>query len=152
MKPFQIMFAIAVLCALLSLIFVGGVVKIRRPHVNRDPTTLRNLEIAIKLYECDVGSLPVTHSGPTSLQDNGGVVGALLSETTPDGPYLELRDEVVAGLVVDTKGNPFHFALDADGDGEVEINGKVIPQRIAIWSYGENGKNEFGEGDDLRTW
>ena len=81
------------------------------------------------------------------------MIRALLSTDIPNGPYIEFHsDELHGGTVVDSKGNPYHIALDGDGDGAVGMDGKVISQRIAIWANGTNGKNEFGEGDDLNNW
>ena len=52
----------------------------------------------------------------------------------------------------DLWGNLYQIQLDRDGDGSVRINGKLLSSPIAIWSYGPNGVNEYGEGDDIASW
>ena len=31
-------------------------------------------------------------------------------------------------------------------------NRKVLDMKVAAWSDGPNGKNEFGSGDDITSW
>lgn len=57
--------------------------------------------------------------------------------------------------LVDSWGNRVEIWVDGDRDGRIVIGGTVIERKVAVWSVGENGINEYGdhrEGDDLRAW
>jgi len=125
----------------------------RPARVHPDRANILKLVLSIEVYRDRRGCLPVADSEVEGERSNAFVVGLLRDTTTRDGPYLELEDaELKDGAFVDSCGNPFHIALDTNGDGWVQVGKDKVNKQIAIWSCGENGINEFGQGDDLRSW
>jgi len=73
---------------------------------------------------------------------------------SPDGEFL------------DPWGTPYHIRIDFDAEpifdkegdivyknkGEIILGDKKIKERIIIWSSGPNKINEFGKGDDIKSW
>ena len=65
---------------------------------------------------------------------------------------------------LDPWGTPYHIRIDFDTEssfdkkglvknkGEIILEGKKIKKRIIIWSSGPNTINEFGKGDDVKSW
>ena len=54
--------------------------------------------------------------------------------------------------LVDGRGQRFAVYLDLDGDGQIRVGGKIIRDRWAAYSFGKNGKDEHGDGDDIASW
>jgi hypothetical protein len=78
-------------------------------------------------------------------QDTGLLVPKVLED---EGiPQSELRPEE---YVMDPWDRPYHTALDL-GRGYLTLGGRRVNDRIAIWSHGPNGINEWGQGDDIST-
>ena len=57
-----------------------------------------------------------------------------------------------AGEQQDGWGKLYHFYFDHDGDGFVHPGGATLKRTFVIWSDGPNGRDEAGNGDDLRNW
>ena len=68
--------------------------------------------------------------------------------------------KTVNDMILDPWGEPYHIAIDTNGDGITEIQllyaEAEIIERVeapfAIWSNGPNRKNELGRGDDIASW
>jgi len=68
------------------------------------------------------------------------------------------------GEFLDPWGTPYHIRIDFDTEpvfnnkgiminkGEIILGGKKIKKRIIVWSSGPNKINEFGKGDDIKSW
>ena len=52
---------------------------------------------------------------------------------------------------MDPWGHAYHIAMDVGGKGAVNVGHNEIRAKIAVWSDGPNGVNEFGEGDDIAS-
>ncbi len=57
-----------------------------------------------------------------------------------------------AGEQRDGWGRLYHFYFDHDGDGLVHPGGMAVKRSFVIWSDGSDGRDESGNGDDLRNW
>jgi hypothetical protein len=53
---------------------------------------------------------------------------------------------------VDSRNHPFHVVADWNYDSKLLVGTQVLPKGVAVWSDGPNGQNDYGQGDDLRTW
>lgn len=63
------------------------------------------------------------------------------------------NDRIRNGVLVDHWNRPLHLAVDLDGDGSVLSGaGQIDDTSVLVWSDGPNGRNEFGSGDDIRSW
>jgi hypothetical protein len=65
---------------------------------------------------------------------------------------LPPSDRIKGGLWLDPWRNPYHIEVCAMGINSVEIGGVLIHQPVGVWSNGENGRDEFGAGDDVASW
>jgi len=118
-----------------------------------DSTNIKNLELAVRMYQQCQGCLPAVASDVEGEQPNAFVVGLLKDTAIRDGPYLELDDrDLEDGARVDSWGKPLHIVIDTNGDGWVPVGTDKVNKQVAVWSSGKNGINEFGQGDDLRNW
>lgn len=146
-----VLLGLAVVACGVTFVFFSPMVPSDR--VRPDRTHIRNLGLAVRVYRQTEGRLPAVGSDVEGEQSNALVVGFLRDTTTREGPYLELEDcDLVDGAGVDSWGNPFHIVMDTNSDGWVQVGKDKVNKQIAIWSCGENGINEFGQGDDLRSW
>ena len=53
---------------------------------------------------------------------------------------------------VDAWGRRFVVYLDLDNDGVLMVGSTKVQARYACYSVGENGKDEYGGGDDIVSW
>jgi len=91
-------------------------------------------------YSTDIGHYPT--------EDEGGL-SALVKEPAFDdesltgkwaGPYINRKQ------LKDPWGNELGYELVDEEQGE------STRQVVHVWSYGENGEDDSGEGDDIRSW
>ncbi len=54
--------------------------------------------------------------------------------------------------LLDGWGRNLNVVIDVEHAGAVRVGNRLLRLPYAIWSNGENGKNEYGAGDDLRSW
>lgn len=105
-------------------------------------------------YRADNGKFPA--ATPTAgEQVNADELFAILA--TPDASGKRYYNMEGAGFHVngtprDPWGEVLQVALDLNGDGKVDLNGTLIDGSVLIWSKGENKQNEFGGGDDVKSW
>jgi hypothetical protein len=79
------------------------------------------------------------------------VVAAFQSREVSKEPIP--ADRIVNGRLVDRWNRPLHIAVDLDDNGNVAIGtGEVESMSVLVWSEGPDGKNDYGEGDDIRSW
>ena len=138
----ELLVVIAILTILISLVPAGAQTARRRGSVAKAKSTIAALETAIAMYSGDLGTYPP--SGNTELVQT-------LSEDPEDpdwqGPYMECKqDELVNGEFVDPWGKPYVY---------VSINGgspKHRSRSYDLHSYGPNGVDDDGTGDDIVNW
>lgn len=58
----------------------------------------------------------------------------------------------VNGTPRDVWTEELQVGLDLNGDGKVNLNGTMVDGSVVVWSNGANKQNEFGGGDDVKTW
>ena len=138
----ELLVVIAILGILASLVAAGAQTARRRGAVTKAKTTIAGLETAIAMYHGDMGEYP--SSG------NAAFIAAL--QTDPgdadwDGPYMDFKqDELKDGELLDPWGNPYVY---------VSVNGGSPEHRASsfdLLSYGPNGTDDGGTGDDLVNW
>lgn len=105
----------------------------------------------VRTYRTEVGDWPTKQSIGAEELDAASVVAAFQSRENAEAaiPAERIKD----GRLVDRWQRPLHLAADLDGNGHVAIGtGEVEDMLVLVWSDGPNGKNEYGEGDDIRSW
>ena len=76
-----------------------------------------------------------------------------LKEDPAISVFLEVNDKDKGDRgMLDPWENPMHIVADWSGDGRVSVGANVLHEKVAVWSDGPNGKNEFGSGDDITSW
>ena len=138
----ELLVVIAILTILISLVTAGAQTARRRGAVTKAKTTISSLETAITMYNGDIGVYPVS--------GNDGLVKAISDEEDNEnwqGPYMDLKqDELKNGELMDPWGNPYSY---------VSVNGgspKHRPRSYDLYSFGPNGVDDDGTGDDIINW
>ena len=138
----ELLVVIAILGILISLVTAGAQAARRRGAVTKAKTTIAGLEIAIAMYESDMGEYPPT--------GNSELVGALQDDPNDvnwSGPYMEFKQEDLKGEeLMDPWGRPYQY--DSISGGSPEHRTKSFD----LFSYGPNGTDDGGTGDDIYNW
>lgn len=138
----ELLVVIAILGILISLVTAGAQTARRRAAVAKAKTTIGSLETAIAMYEADMGEYPETGNEPlvSSLQDDPG-------DADWAGPYMEFKEnELAGGELLDPWGKPYEY---------VSVNGGSPEHRersFDLYSFGPNGVDDTGTGDDIYNW
>ena len=145
--------AILLLLALLAPL-LGQILGGRGGHRGSKISTARGavacLGLALQMYQTEYGH-PFSWDDSENDHElrNQSVFRMLIS----NGSYLDVRSKDVRdNTYIDPWGRAYHVAIDADNDGDVNIGEGTAYGVFAIWSEGPNQLNEFGEGDDIRSW
>ena len=138
----ELLVVIAILGILVSLVTAGAQSARRRAAVTKVKTTIAALETALAGYAGDMGEYPPTENAQmvAALQEDPGNIDW-------QGPYMEFReDELVDGELIDSWGNPYVY---------VSVNGGSPEHRersFDLYSFGPNGTDDAGTGDDIYNW
>jgi hypothetical protein len=109
------------------------------------------VEDRVLAFRKEVGDWPTKQSIGAEELDAASVLAAFQSRQSSAEPIPAER--MANGLLVDQWKRPLHIAVDLDGNGNVAIGtGEVEGLSVLIWSEGPDGKNDYGEGDDIRSW
>lgn len=138
----ELLVVVAILGILAGLVTAGAQAARRRAAVTKAKVMIASLETEIAMYESDMGTHPET--GNTSLvaalQDDPG-------DAHWGGPYHEFKaDELKSGELVDPWGNPYVY---------ISVNGGAPEHRTRsydLYSFGPNGADDGGTGDDIVNW
>ncbi len=138
----ELMVVIAIMGILISLVTAGAQAARRRAAVTKAKVTISGLETAIAEYAGDMGKYPPTGNGPmiAALQDDPG-------KADWAGPYMEFKhDELKDDELMDSWGHPYIY---------VSVNGGAPEHRersFDLHSFGPNGVDDQGAGDDIVNW
>src|SRR3989338_1607201 len=138
----ELLVVIAILGILVSLVTAGAQAARRRAAVTKAKTTIAALETAIAAYSGDMGDYPPTSNGEmiSALQDDP-------EEVDWQGPYMEFKEsELEGGELIDSWGHPYIY---------VSVNGGSPSHRersFDLYSFGPNGVDDSGTGDDIYNW
>ena len=138
----ELLVVIAILGILMSLVTGGAIMARRKGAITAAKVKVAQMEIPITTYKNDMGDYP--KSG------NANLVSALQDDPKDphwDGPYVEFKqDELKDGELIDPWGHPFVY---------VSINGGSPEHRARsydFYSFGPNGNDDSGAGDDIINW
>ena len=138
----ELLVVIAIIGILMGLVTAGAQTARRRAAITKAKTTIGSLETAIAMYQGDMGSYPPT--------ENANLVRAVSEDTDNadwQGPYMEFKqDELENGALLDPWGTPYLY---------VSVNGgspKHRTRSFDLYSFGPNGKDDEGGGDDISNW
>lgn len=135
----ELLVVMAIISILAGMAIGGAQMARKRGTITKAKATIAALEAAIDMHELDTGVYPPS--------GNENLVRALTDIENPDpdwnGPYIRLREEdLEEEKYIDSWGNPYVF-----------INpGTHNPSFYDIYSYGPDGQDEQGAGDDINNW
>ena len=138
----ELLVVIAIIGILVSLVTAGAQSARRRGAVAKAKAAISALETAIAMYQGDMGDDPKSGNATlvAALQDDP-------SDVRWNGPYMEFKqDELKDGQLIDPWGQPYVY---------VSINGGSPTHRIHSYdlsSFGPNGTDDSGAGDDIYNW
>jgi hypothetical protein len=125
---------------------------------SRTATLVKTVVFAIRDFQSQYGDVPELGRTPNTLeQQNNMLVQVLCADTN----QLAVNPRGISFLpdsfknnpdLLDAWGRPLHVVFAPRGSGSVRVGDNVIPGRVAVWSNGANGRNEYGEGDDIAGW
>jgi hypothetical protein len=109
---------------------------------------------ACNQYRTDKGQFPAA-TVISGEQVNGEELFAILTATDASGKAY--YDPSGSGIHVNgTPRDPWNevvqVAIDLNGDGKVNLDGTTVDGSVIVWSKGANKQNEFGGGDDVKSW
>ena len=138
----ELLVVIAILGILMSLVTAGAQAARRKGAITKAKTTIASLETAVAQYDADMGEYPATGIAAlvSALQEDPG-------DADWGGPYIEFKEaDLDGGSLVDPWGKPYVY---------VSVNGGAPQHRehsYDLYSYGPNGKDDNGAGDDIYNW
>jgi hypothetical protein len=105
----------------------------------------------VRTYRREVGGWPTKQSIGAEELHAASVLAAFQSREGTSVPIP--TDRLKDGCLIDRWKKTLHIAVDLDGNGHVAIGtGEVEDMQVLVWSDGPDGKNDYGEGDDIRSW
>ena len=138
----ELLVVIAIIGILMGLVTAGAQMARRKAAVTAGRAMVAGLETDISAYSGDLGEYPPS--------GNANLVKALTEESSnPDwqGPYHEFKQqELKNGELMDPWGASYVY---------VSVNGGSPQHRARsydLYSFGPNGKDDQGAGDDLVNW
>ncbi len=138
----ELLVVLAIMGILISLVTAGGQAARKRGSVTKARTVVAALETAIAMYEGDMAQYPET--------GNDKLIAALQDDPNNvkwSGPYMEFKQEdVKEGQLMDPWGRPYVY---------VSVNGGAPEHRkrsFDLYSFGPNGTDDSGTGDDIVNW
>ncbi len=134
----ELLVVIAIIGILAGFIMTANQTARRRASISRAKAEIAALESALEQYQQDMGTYPKG--------DIKAVVSVLTDSDDPNwyGPYLELKEDQLdeEGRFLDPWGNPYQYRYP----------GVHRKYKFDLYSFGPNGKDDGGKGDDITNW
>jgi hypothetical protein len=90
---------------------------------------------------------------PARATNHVDIIRFLRGQNDAQRDFLDLAPAAVRrGRVPDPWTQPYHIRVDWEGGGAIALPSTNLARRVAIWSSGPNRINEYGAGDDIRSW
>jgi len=155
--PFAILlfgFGIAVIIA--AVLLPSNTRARAQARVSKARADIASITWALKTYYVEYGACPFPEQSREE-RDNAAVMAVLMGKSEAQNPrrivFLEADSQRVRdGTYIDPWGHSYHIMVDANYDERVAIGGATLKTPVAVWSDGPNRMNEFGGGDDVRSW
>jgi len=137
---------LAIIMLIASLVMAAGQAARRKAYEAKAKAAIASLEVALGMYQTDVGTYPASgNSNLVTQLDSGGAT----PPTGWSGPYMQFDTaEIVGGQFMD----PWHTAYSYTNPGSNHGTGANHTFYIDIWSWGPNKVNNSGASDDIANW
>jgi hypothetical protein len=152
-------FQLSLLGGVVFLSLLGGC-KPRPPQISfkdgKAMSDVRQIGVGLWGYMADYKDVtPLVGSAPTGIINADEVLPILMLEA-PDNVLAVKNKEKVEYVGMpkgkgynDPWGNPYMIAWQKNTKPVTDSNGNKLAYSFYVWSFGSNGINEFGQGDDL---
>jgi hypothetical protein len=109
---------------------------------------------ACNQYRADNGKFPAATATAGEQVNADELFAVLAAKDATGNPYYSADGNGIHinGKPMDPWGEILQVAVDLNGDGKVDLNGTLIDGSVLVWSKGANKQNEFGTGDDVKSW
>jgi general secretion pathway protein G len=135
----ELLVVMAIVAILAGFVVSATQVARKRAAITKAKSSIAALETALSMYEVDMGDYP--QGG------NKEMVQALTVDPGGAdwfGPYMKFREEDLTeeGEYMDPWGNPYKYISP----------GVHNSSSYDIYSFGPNGEDQEGTGDDIKNW
>jgi hypothetical protein len=111
---------------------------------------IQDIATRVRTYREEVGAWPTKQTVNAEELDGASVLAAFQSQ---EGASAIPAERISNGVLIDRWKRPLHIAADINEDRYATIGpGDDKGMRVLVWSDGPDGKNDYGEGDDIRSW
>ncbi|MDK2971520.1 MAG: ral secretion pathway protein [Candidatus Sumerlaeota bacterium] len=124
----EIMFVVVIIGVLLAIAVPKLTGQSQKARIKATEAQIRNVGVALKMYEMHVGAFPTTNQGLEALIEKPNDV----DEEMWDGPYLDEKPS-------DAWKRPLNYTSPGDNHTDYDL-----------WSNGPDGKE--GTEDDIKNW
>lgn len=147
----ELITVIAIIVLLASLVMTAGQAARRKAMEAKARSAIASLEVALSMYQLDVGDYPATGNANLITQlDSGGAT----PPTGWKGPYMQFETkEIVGGQFIDSWGSAYKYTKPGINHG----TGANHSNYVDIYSYGQNKVDNSGAynpptQDDIANW
>ena len=142
------MVTVIAIIAVLAGILLPALSKARQTaRETRAASDIHQLEVALRMYAEDCGLYP-PDEGPADPPTGCNSLIDHLETRGVDPPYAQWPDNVKdSGNLLDPWGRPYRYRYDHG-----TVQGLSSGVAYNIWSFGPDGQNNNGGGDDIKNW
>jgi len=133
----EVMIVIAIVLALSAIVGMAVLGRRDQADVSLTQAKLNTIKSTLKMFRMDYGRWPTEEEGVAVLWDKELLDPEADVAKYPAETYLE------EPVPVDQWGNEWGYRFPSMRDDETQYD---------LWSYGPNGEDEDGEGDDITSW
>ncbi len=133
----EVMIVIAIVLALTAIVGVAVLGRRDQADVSLTKTKINFLKSALDGFQLDYNRWPTEEEGLAVLWDK-----ELLDPEADVNKYLN-KGYMKEPTPTDQWGNEWGYRFPSMRDDETQYD---------LWSYGPNGEDEDGEGDDITSW
>jgi general secretion pathway protein G len=131
----EVMIVIAIVLALTAIVGIALFGRKEQADASLAQTDINTMKNALKLFRLDFNRWPTDEEGVRVLWDKEALDAE--ADVALWKKYLE------EPLPEDRWGNEWGYRQISEREDETEYD---------LWSYGPNGEDESGEGDDITSW
>jgi|ERR1043166_630749 hypothetical protein len=130
-------------------------------RTSRADIDFRNISAALEAFRSCYGHYPNAPAVNSLNEVNHSELMAILTGQTnilqafsqnPKGLHFLTLSAQPRLEYQDPWGHAYHIEIDTNDAGAVMIGNQKVAKPFAVWSDGPNKLNEYGGGDDLRSW
>ncbi len=143
--------ALTLSATLLVLLLCGGFLVLTVLPIRDNPWSRNHAlaQVNVLAIRTAIDQYVTTYDAwPASPTNYTAILGALRGENSNSTVFLTFDND----SILDPWEQPYHIEFDHDGDGVLPLAVTNLKLQVAVWSSGRNGKNEYGEQDDIRSW